>query len=193
MEPDKLSSRERLIRQGILELEKTGPDGFSLRAVAAACGLSSAAPYKHFKDKDALLTAVAEAINQDWFERQREALAQRSCTSDEKLRIICREYLRFLREHPAFSAAVTRREGASGRWLLDRLFDQSLTTLAVIDEHVAAHRIPPEDAYARTFAIRTILYGAAIMAQSDSMALTDRVLQTVYGLIDNLISTPADA
>lgn len=40
-------------------LEKEGLDALSLRAVARAVGVSPAAPYHHFPDKDALLAAVA--------------------------------------------------------------------------------------------------------------------------------------
>ena len=40
-------------------LEKEGIEALSLRAVARAVGVSPAAPYHHFADKDALLAAVA--------------------------------------------------------------------------------------------------------------------------------------
>ena len=40
-------------------LEKEGLEALSLRAVARAVGVSPAAPYHHFPDKDALLAAVA--------------------------------------------------------------------------------------------------------------------------------------
>jgi AcrR family transcriptional regulator len=40
-------------------LEKHGHEALSLRAAARAAGVSAAAPYHHFADKDALLAAVA--------------------------------------------------------------------------------------------------------------------------------------
>jgi len=40
-------------------LEKEGIEALSLRAVARAVGVSPAAPYHHFSDKDALLASVA--------------------------------------------------------------------------------------------------------------------------------------
>ena len=43
--------REELIRAGIDEINIHGANGFSIRRIATACGVSSAAPYKHFKDK----------------------------------------------------------------------------------------------------------------------------------------------
>ena len=39
-------------------LEREGPNALSLRAVAREAGVSPAAPYHHFKDKDELLSAI---------------------------------------------------------------------------------------------------------------------------------------
>ena len=47
------SIRERLIIAGIKEIELHGFNDFSLRRVAAACEVSCAAPYRHYKNKDA--------------------------------------------------------------------------------------------------------------------------------------------
>jgi AcrR family transcriptional regulator len=52
------------LRRGLIEaaeaiLERDGPNALSLRAVAREAGVSAAAPYHHFRDKDELLAAVA--------------------------------------------------------------------------------------------------------------------------------------
>ena len=41
-------------------LEADGPSALSMRAVAAAAGVTQGAPYHHFRNKDELLAAVAE-------------------------------------------------------------------------------------------------------------------------------------
>jgi AcrR family transcriptional regulator len=51
--------RDALVRAGRTILEKHGLAGLSLRRVARAAGVSPAAPYHHFVDKQALLDAVA--------------------------------------------------------------------------------------------------------------------------------------
>ena len=48
-----------LVKAGRRILESEGPAALSLRAVAREAGVSPAAPYHHFKDKCALLDAVA--------------------------------------------------------------------------------------------------------------------------------------
>jgi AcrR family transcriptional regulator len=53
-------------------LEREGPNALSLRAVAREAGVSAAAPYHHFKDKDELLAAVAH----QGFEMLAEAMSK---------------------------------------------------------------------------------------------------------------------
>ena len=90
-------SRERLIQAGIQELEQNGPASFSLRRVAQACGVSCAAPYRHFKDKQALLLAIAEEYNALWADRQKKAVENsRNENPAVMLKAVCREYFHFL-------------------------------------------------------------------------------------------------
>lgn len=52
--------REELVRLGLEALEREGAEAMSLRALAQAAGVSKAAPYRHFKDKDHFLGALAD-------------------------------------------------------------------------------------------------------------------------------------
>lgn len=51
--------RDALLTAAAEMLAETGPRGLSLREAARRAGVSTGAPYRHFKDKDALLTALA--------------------------------------------------------------------------------------------------------------------------------------
>ena len=50
--------RNALIEKGIEIVNSEGLYSFSLRKVAAACGVSHAAPYSHFQSKEELLEAM---------------------------------------------------------------------------------------------------------------------------------------
>lgn len=52
--------RDALLRAARDLLESDGVEGLSLRALAKATGVTQAAPYSHFRDKDDLLAAIAE-------------------------------------------------------------------------------------------------------------------------------------
>lgn len=51
--------RDALIQATLRAIAEDGPEGFTLRDVARRAGVSPAAPYRHFRDKDELLAAVA--------------------------------------------------------------------------------------------------------------------------------------
>ena len=52
--------RNKLISAGLEILTREGVGGLSLRMVAKKAGVSHAAPYRHFKNKEALIAAIAE-------------------------------------------------------------------------------------------------------------------------------------
>ncbi len=58
--------KEKLLSAGIDEIAAHGAEDFSLRRVAAACGASCAAPYKHFKNKDEFIKATIQYIDEKW-------------------------------------------------------------------------------------------------------------------------------
>ena len=182
-----VAARERLIEAGILELQEYGIQGFSLRRVAQSCDLSCAAPYKHFRDKQELLQAVADTLNRRWFARQSDALTQLGGDTGAQLRTICREYLRFLCDNPHFCALITQRDEDTGKWRLNRLFDQSSTTKRLIVQYAKEHSMTDQVAYGRVYAIRALLYGAAMMNQHDDMRLTDVAFDALCSVIDSQI------
>src|SRR6516162_6235923 len=51
--------REALLKAAIRLIAEVGPAAFTLREVARRAGVSHNAPYRHFRDKDDLLAAVA--------------------------------------------------------------------------------------------------------------------------------------
>lgn len=51
--------REALLQGALRVIAELGPAAFTLREVARRAGVSHNAPYRHFRDKDALLAAVA--------------------------------------------------------------------------------------------------------------------------------------
>jgi AcrR family transcriptional regulator len=81
-------------------LESEGPNALSLRAVAREAGVSPAAPYHHFKDKNELLEAVA---NEGWEQLGLEVAAARAAAPCEKsaLTEIGVAYVKFARQNPA--------------------------------------------------------------------------------------------
>jgi AcrR family transcriptional regulator len=53
------ATRRALLDAAADLLDTGGPDAVTLRAVGARAGVTRGAPYRHFPDKDSLLTAIA--------------------------------------------------------------------------------------------------------------------------------------
>lgn len=92
--------REALIEAAIATLEEDGLEALSLRGVAARAGVTQTAPYTHFKDKRALLAAVAEVGYARLYERM-ASLAEAGTTDQEKFLGIGRGYVAFALDAPA--------------------------------------------------------------------------------------------
>ena len=51
--------RAVLLEAGVALIGNVGPKGFTIREVARRAGVSHNAPYRHFRDKEELLAAIA--------------------------------------------------------------------------------------------------------------------------------------
>jgi AcrR family transcriptional regulator len=89
--------RPALVAAAVALVTEEGVRGVSLREVARRAGVSQAAPYRHFEDKDALVAAVAE----DGFLRLRRYLASRRGDPVTRLSRIGDAYVAFALKHPA--------------------------------------------------------------------------------------------
>ncbi|MBR0674280.1 TetR/AcrR family transcriptional regulator [Neoroseomonas soli] len=98
--------REALLEAAVDLIGRRGPDGFTVAEAARLAGVSPGAPYRHFRDAEALLAEVALR----GFERFADALARAwnegrpdPVTAYEALG---RAYLDFARREPAYYAAM---------------------------------------------------------------------------------------
>ncbi|MGP3942338.1 MULTISPECIES: TetR/AcrR family transcriptional regulator [Streptomyces] len=80
-------------------LEEDGSAGLSLRAVARRAGVSPTAPYRHYADRDALVSAVAAQGYRELAEYL--AAAHPSPTTPDGLGAVAVAYVRFALERPA--------------------------------------------------------------------------------------------
>ena len=77
--------REALILAGIHEINANGVAAFSIRRVAEACGVSCAAPYRHFESKHEFIAAIIDYVNDIWAQEQEEILKTCGDTLREQL------------------------------------------------------------------------------------------------------------
>ena len=93
------STKEQLITVATRLLDEGGPEAVTLRSVAHAIGLSHNAPYKHFKDKRALLAAVAQVSFKDMGASFLK-ISRKEKTPLRALRLVVKQYLEFAERLP---------------------------------------------------------------------------------------------
>jgi AcrR family transcriptional regulator len=98
--------KEALLRAALELIAQKGPAGFTFAEAARWAGVSPAAPYRHFRDRDELLANIALrgferfelALKRAWDEGRPDALAA--------LDRLGKAYLEFARTEPAYYSAM---------------------------------------------------------------------------------------
>jgi AcrR family transcriptional regulator len=80
------ATRRALLGEAAELLDCGGPDAVTLREVGARAGVSRGAPYRHFADKESLLTAVAAAGWERLGDRMRALRTDSAIPPTDKLR-----------------------------------------------------------------------------------------------------------
>ncbi len=106
--------KQALVRAAREILRGEGADALSLRAIAAAVGVSHMAPYAHFKNKKELLQAVAASGFDELTERMLKAKSRTTRDRDLALNYGI-EYMGFAMENPEFYRIMLSQVDPAGR------------------------------------------------------------------------------
>lgn len=182
--------RERLIHAGMGELSKHGIQAFSIRRVAANCSLSCAAPYKHFKDKQAFVTAIIAYINEIWGVRQREIIQAHPGDLRRQIIEISKAYIRFLMENPNFRSVIMLRDETLDSQYAKLRAEMTSTTREVIDRYCESVHMDAPTRRRKTYVVRSLIYGAALMFDNRQLAFNEESMAFVESAIDREFDLP---
>src|SRR5664279_2148072 len=98
--------KEALLQAALRLIAEKGPAGFTFADAARMAGVSPAAPYRHFRDRDELLSSIAQrgfeqfeaALTQAWDDGRPDTV-----TAFER---VGKAYLAYARNEPAFYSAM---------------------------------------------------------------------------------------
>jgi AcrR family transcriptional regulator len=138
-------------------LEEDGSAALSLRAVARRAGVSATAPYRHYADRDALVSAVAAEGYRDLAQHLAEAHPAPS-TPDE-LAAVAVAYVQFALEHPALFRAMFAEP-------CDPTSEERVAATAAISEYVRSivrATFPGVDADALSTTVWALVHGLAFL------------------------------
>jgi AcrR family transcriptional regulator len=149
--------RAGLVRAALELLEESGESALSLRAVARRAGVSPAAPYRHYADREALVSAVAAVGYRELAERL--AAAHPSPATPEQLARVAIAYVQFALERPALFRIMFGEP-------CDRDNDERIAATVAVSLYVRAiveRSFPKADAEALATAIWALVHGLAFL------------------------------
>ncbi len=103
---------ERLVQEGLTIVAAGGPDSLSLREVQRRAGVSPAAAYRHFRDRSALILAIAQQaagmLADSIAHAMEPAPASATDASAARTRLLaaCEGYLDFATQNPGLYRAI---------------------------------------------------------------------------------------
>lgn len=154
--------RETLLETAFRLVDSDGVDAVSMRALAREVGVSSAAPFRHFADKQVLLDAVAEEAAAELERKLDEATAECSDALTQ-FRAMTVAYVRFAAEHPALFDLIHSTESVSRRFLGEVKDERRLKLIALIYEGQNAGLIPEADPELIALTSEALTHGLARM------------------------------
>ena len=98
--------REALIRGALDLIAEKGPAGFTIADAARWAGVSPAAPYRHFRDRDDLMADIARRGFEEFAGRLAKAWNDGQPNAMSAFESLGRAYLAFARDEPAYYAAM---------------------------------------------------------------------------------------
>jgi AcrR family transcriptional regulator len=175
--------RAALVHAAMELLEESGEADLSLRAVARRAGVSPAAPYRHYADREALVSAVAAVGYRELAERL--AAAHPSPATPEQLASVAIAYVQFALERPALFRIMFTEP-------CDRDNDERVAATAAVSQYVRAiveRTFPQANAEALAIAIWALVHGLACLHLDGKLdaptpsVVAERITAAIHALL----------
>jgi AcrR family transcriptional regulator len=157
--------REALLEAAIRLIAEVGPTAFTLREVARRAGVSHNAPYRHFRDRDDLMAAVAAQGFRELTRVMMEAAAPKSDALD-RLKRAGLGYVTFALHRPEhftvmFDAPISKRKHPESAAAGEQAF---ATLLGFVKSCQDAERLRSGDLRQMALLAWTMVHGIAKLA-----------------------------
>lgn len=182
--------RETLLELAERTVRRSGIEALSLRQLARDAGVSHAAPARHFRDKRALLDALAL----DGFERLNRAMTDAAATSgpfDARFLAIATAYVSFAVDNAELLGLMytVKHEADASDALVETGRASMRATVELVAEAQTAGEVQPGDPERLAFVIFASVHGVAALATGDlldGVSVDDATRATVEVLLQAL-------
>jgi AcrR family transcriptional regulator len=175
--------RAALVGAAMDLLEEGGEAELSLRAVARRAGVSAAAPYRHYDDREALVSAVAAVGYRELAERL--AAAHPSPSTPDELASAAVAYVQFALERPALFRIMFGEP-------CDRDSDERVAATAAVSLYVRGiveRTFPQADSEALATAVWALVHGLAFLHLDGKLdaatptVVAERITAAIHALL----------
>jgi AcrR family transcriptional regulator len=175
--------RAALVGAAMDLLEEGGEAELSLRAVARRAGVSAAAPYRHYDDREALVSAVAAVGYRELAERL--AAAHPSPSTPDELASAAVAYVQFALERPALFRIMFGQP-------CDRDSDERVAATAAVSLYVRGiveRTFPQADSEALATAVWALVHGLAFLHLDGKLdaatptVVAERITAAIHALL----------
>ena len=156
--------KNALIEAGAEILSKEGVTGLSMRRVAQKVGVSQAAPYAHFADKQALIAAIATEGYQRLYEALRAAIARGGDDAERQLVEGAWTYVEFALEHAS-------------------LFKVTMSNVVEKQKEYPAFVEVSQNSFALVLAVAEACQKAGLLRPGPSMLAAVSLWSAIHGLV----------
>ena len=181
--------RKRLVLAGLRELSDFGMRDFSLRRVAIAAGVSCAAPYRHFKDKDELISSIIEYVKDGWELLSGEIMNTHGRGSPESIVEISVMLVRFwLGNKSIMSMLLLSGDDGSGEVWRDKLKSFCDPLISCIGSFSILKGLSDESRAIFEMTLLTLIYGSLTVIASGVYAADEVVSNLRNKIIFEIIN-----
>ncbi|MBR5501642.1 MAG: TetR/AcrR family transcriptional regulator [Oscillospiraceae bacterium] len=184
------ATKTRLLQAAITEIENHGVTELSVRRVAEQCGMSPAAPYRHFDDKNDLILEVLKYTTEQWTNAQHEALQRSGSTLREQIVELCMAYIEFWYKNPELQTILMMNDRALQPAQREQKAMLSELSRELVHQYCRSVGMSEEDERRKVFVVRSLLFGAAFIINSGSEACMEQALHTTRQMIEREFDLP---
>ena len=153
--------RTAMIEKGIEMISEKGVSALSLRKVAAACGVSEAAPYGHFKNKNEFIAAIERFASNKLAAALKNAVAETGETPEGLVELGC-AFVMFFVHNPQYFGLIYDHLGieAGGEHKFEP-YDFIVSFMQKLCDNIGH---PPENRLLTFFAHFSFMQGLALFS-----------------------------
>jgi AcrR family transcriptional regulator len=192
--------KARLLDVAVRLIERDGIERLSMRRLAALSGVSHAAPYRHFENKNALVATLLLEGHRRLTQTLADTRTRTPGSAADKLLALGRAYLEFARRHAEYLNVMFSREGMASALSqgpgYEGLHHDDYDSFGELERSVRACQLegsidPTQDPAAVSMSIWAEVHGLALLrnegliaAMSSQRNLTEK--QTINAVFDIL-------